>query len=386
MRAWARGALAALCVAPLVALPSLVAGTREVICPLEVIHPLGAGAGPTLSLVRPNWGPSAGGWPVVVDGTGLATTTGITIAGATVTALSCTSTECSGIAPAFASAAGSGVGQTVVVTTPGGSVTSSGEATSYFYWPVESLSDGGTCAPLLSHHADYGTSLTPGVSAWADIPDAHPYVASGSNQPTLGSNFNGTSPHHFIACGGSPQQMAMASWGGIGSGNASFFVLGQMPMMPSLPTPVQPFEYIGSNVGSGPGWALTIFGSPNSFWVTDTQYLPAAIGPADTKAHAFAVAAYGTTNPINETSYVDQLKYHGQLYQGNLGASASYLCYVPTLVNYTNGYMTQNLPSGQVNILGDMFYPCVLSDAGMKTGVAILDAVGEINVVSPCGY
>ena len=113
---------------------------------------------------------------------------------------------------------------------------------------------------------------------------------------------------------------------------------------------------------------------------------PAAIGPADTKAHAFAVAAYGTTNPINETSYVDQLKYHGQLYQGNLGASASYLCYVPTLVNYTNGYMTQNLPSGQVNILGDMFYPCVLSDAGMKTGVAILDAVGEINVVSPCGY
>jgi hypothetical protein len=174
------------------------ATSSPIACPGCLTAGVSAGPLPTVSSIVPNAGTAAGGWNVTVTGTNL-TGASMTLNGNPLTSVSCSSTVCTGLTPAYSPTTGSGAtGYGIVITTGAGSVTGSTIPTKYWY-----LSSTNTYVGMWQ--AD--TIATANAASWVDQNGAQNWTqATGANQPAVSTGFNGGSLK-YITCSGSPVNM-----------------------------------------------------------------------------------------------------------------------------------------------------------------------------------
>ncbi len=193
----------------------------------------GDASAPTVSLVTPNIGSSAGGWKLTVTGSNYVNGAVITIDGnACSSVMWVNSTTLTAIAPAYSSANGSTTGQSVTVTNPDlESGTGSGTPGSYFYLPSNK-------PIVMFQRGDVGVTGGSSVTGWAD------QSGNGNNwsqfataaQPGTGMNYNFTSLS-YLTLNGTAQFMTNTFASPITNGVATMFVVGN-------------FTGTNSNVGS----------------------------------------------------------------------------------------------------------------------------------------
>ncbi|ABE40229.1 Outer membrane autotransporter barrel [Rhodopseudomonas palustris BisB5] len=151
--------------------PSGTAGARDVIVTTAGGSATSTGgftyiAGPTIGTISPNSGPTAGGTSVTITGTNLSGVTSVTIGGAAATLGSNTSTSIVITTPA-----GTAGARDVVLTTAGGSVTSTGgftyaaAPTISTVTPSSGSTGGGTSVTITGTNLSGVTSVTVGGTA-----------------------------------------------------------------------------------------------------------------------------------------------------------------------------------------------------------------------------
>lgn len=168
-------------------------GTANVVVSVDGKTATGSGiytfqAPPTLTFTAPNFGSAAGGWTIKLTGTNFTGATAVTINGVACTSVVVNSaTQITCVTPSFGNANGSTTGQTVAVTTPGGTVSSATTNTNYFYLPSNT-------SFAWAHRADCNVTIATGVSNLGDIsPNGVAWTqGTGANQPTVITNYNGS--------------------------------------------------------------------------------------------------------------------------------------------------------------------------------------------------
>lgn len=235
-----------------------------------------AASPPTVSLVTPNIGSAAGGWAVKITGTNLTGATAVTIAGVAATSVvvvNATTITC--VAPAFSTPNGTSTGQTVSVTTPGGSASGSVTNAKYFYLPSNT-------AFLFCHRGDVGVTLGSfGVATWADISGSgnNWTQATGVAQPQTAANYNGSG----VACvttDGSAQFMSMTLAASVAGLSVTMFMVG---------------TNLGTNLAGMLGFstaasnALTIAPNAGNWIAWDVDVSSYNIVASDTNPHSFGL-------------------------------------------------------------------------------------------------
>jgi hypothetical protein len=271
---------------------------------------LAAALPPTISAVTPNAGSAAGGDTITIEG---ANFTGASV---TIDGQSCTDVVVAGggasltcVTPAYSTPNGSTAGQTIAITTPAGSVSSSGNTQNFFYLPSNTQY-------TLFLRADVGITLATGVSAWADQSGSgnNAAQATGSKQPSVTANFNGSGLPAIT--GNGSQELIVSAPTGIGNGKGTAFVV--CSVATDAQTAPAPFIVVTS---SGPELYLLAYSTALSGWACgDALENITNTGTADTDAHVlyggstagvnagFAgldeTTTTGTLRPTGVTSYV----------------------------------------------------------------------------------
>jgi hypothetical protein len=298
--------------------------------------------------ITPNFGSAAGGWALTITNTsgGYMGASNATIAGVACTSfvvVNDTTVTC--VAPAFNTANGSTTGQTVSVITPLGASSSSSSSvnTKYYYLPSNT-------AFTFATRGDVNTASGGVVSAWTDLSgNGNSFVASGSQQPSLSSNFNGTGIDYLSFDGAS---------NGMYTPSVSFTTGASLFMVSAF-----------TNIGTGsPGHALSITdsGSPYTAFTLPFSGYPYFNGEfygsenvsdttADINPHVFtAIWAEGTpgtpqfwVDSSEFTGSVNTISISGPCSVGALWSGSSFSNYSPINVFMTLCY-TGTLSSSDV--------------------------------------
>jgi hypothetical protein len=263
------------------------------------------GPAPTVTLVTPNLGSSAGGWAVTVTGSNFASGATIAIAGHACTQVTWKSaTTLTALAPAYVTMDGASMAQTVTVTNPDlGSGSGSGVAASYFYLPSN--------RPILMfERADVGVTTGASVAGWADQSGNgnHWSQAAVTSQPALGANYNATGLPYLVF-NGSTDYMTNTFATAIPSGLATMFLVGNAVTLQGVNG--VPF-FLG---GSAANDLYLQIGA--SVWAGDALTAIPSTVPADTNPHVFGVIGNGGSSVIQ----VDSVATTGSLAAGNLSGT-----------------------------------------------------------------
>lgn len=319
-----------------------------------------AGTPPTITAVTPNYGSAAGSWTFQVSGTNLSTVTGITVGAVAATGVSYSSgSGCPGAAPCVSATApansspnggalGNSSGVPIVVTTSGGTATSSGNYQNYFYTPSAQ-------ATKFSHRGDVGITSSAGVvSAWADL-SGHSFnwAATGSAQPGLAAGFNGTS-YPYLTFNGTAQVMNNATSLAMSSGGA-VCIVAQWTTLVDANAASEAINLPGS--GSQMAIAGPINGNQHYYGTDGLVGLNSSVS-VDTAAHAFCVLINGASSAI----YVDGTTTTGSMTNPNI-TGTNILGAGSTSTFFMTG-----------NILFDYVFATPPSNADMLTMIAIMRA------------
>jgi hypothetical protein len=306
---------------------------------------------PTVTAVAPNIGSAAGGWPVVITGTNFITGATVTIGGSSATSVVVvSSTQITCNAPAYSGGAnGSTSAQTVSVTTSGGTGSYSGVSPNGYYYYLPS-----NTAFAFAHQSNYGVTSSGGnVSAWADI-SGNGANWTGTNNPTLGTGFNGTS-FPYIATDGSSSHLDLTlPGGGTASGQGSMFLVGQQTAQPGVDQSI--FCFNGSS----------LFRSfrdyfAGAYYISDLEFISFQVaGTPDLNAHTYGFA-------INSS-----------------GAGTGYLDSVTGTGTITVGAMT-TASIGWINTAMDYCAVRTMLDVGYKDTVSSGDATTIMTILMTLG-
>lgn len=250
-----------------------------------------AQAGSAIVAVTPNAGSANGGYVTKFQYSPIpASVTKITIAGRDCTALSYNAGT--GVAtattPAWGSANGTDVGQTIASETSLGTVIGSTIPTTYFYYP--------TNFPIVAHHrTDVGITIATGVSVWADQSGnaANWTQASGPAQPGTATDYNGTTLPQLTLNG----SQTMAAPVSLTSTKAAIFCVMNVTSQGSAPVLGIPVELVPATGN------LFRLGSPgvgfDAWFVSDgVVNLTSDVLPVDSLVHVFYGVADGATSVV----------------------------------------------------------------------------------------
>lgn len=318
---------------------------------------------PTFSLATPNIGSSAGGWSLALTGTGFQTGATVKINGVSCTSVvvnSPTSITC--IAAAYSTPNGNTVGQTITITnTDGGTVSSSGTSTEYFYLPSNN--------PIVfAHRADVGLSQSGGnVTTWNDMTtDGYNWIVSTfpvAPTPTIGSNFQGTGLPYIITDGSTQVLQITLPPDTVPSGLITMFSVGGFSSV--VATTLQCGLSLGS-MDASPGIysyiTMSTFSGEFYAYAQSANIEPA---PTDTANHVFT---FYTSSDNTATMSIDATSASGaavpQSFGNTVGLGA---------ISYNGG--VAQFPYNfyaPLNYLGDILYSGTLSGGDITTVQSIL--------------
>lgn len=286
----------------------------------------------SISAVTPNIGSAAGGWTfkIAVSPTP-ASVTGVTINGNACTGVSLAGNVVTATSPAFGNANGSSSAQTIIVTSNLGKHTSSSNLTSYWYLPSNNT-------PVFFLRADAGVTIATGVSQWNDqSPVGNNFVqATGANQPTVTSNWNGTGLP-ALTFNGTSQYMTRTLTASIATGVASLYVVGNWASTAS--------ESVAAVLtGTAPNMWLETNGGTYAFGGCGTS-VNSSVSSANTLPHAWSIIDTTTCYlVVDETSYTGAMTASGAFSAAQIGAYAGPSLYMngnlQTVLCYSGGNST----------------------------------------------
>lgn len=253
---------------------------------------------PTVTLVTPNVGSSAGGWAITITGTNFTGATSVTIAGQPCTSVVVVSpTEITAIAPAYSTPNGSTTGQTVTVTTPAGSGSGSGVAAEYFYLPSNN-------AIVFFHRSDVGVTTSAGTTTGiADQSGNGVNLAVTGTAPAApAGNFSG-SGLPYIAFDGASNQMAASLASALSDGELGFFWAGNVVTPGELQVPITV-----NDSGTQDGVATLLYMGSFMVWSGSNQL---AIASYDSNPHTFGINT--TTSAATAQGFVDATSASGNI-------------------------------------------------------------------------